>query len=86
MLRRRPSLIAFDLDGTLVDSAPDIAYAVDQMLLRLGLEPQGEEQVRCWIGRGMAMLVRRALTGCLWPLEDPPQMAEAQAIFMAVYQ
>ena len=45
MLRRRPSLIAFDLDGTLVDSAPDIAYAVDQMLLHLGLEPQGEEQV-----------------------------------------
>ena len=86
MLRRRPSLIAFDLDGTLVDSAPDIAYAVDQMLLRLGLEPQGEERVRCWVGRGMAMLVRRALTGSLWPLEDPPQMAEAQAIFMAIYQ
>lgn len=86
MLRRRPSLIAFDLDGTLVDSAPDIAYAVDQMLLRLGLEPQGEEQVRGWIGRGMAMLVRRALTGCLWPSGDPPHMAEAQAIFMAVYQ
>ena len=63
MLRRRPSLIVFDLDGTLVDSAPDLAHSIDAMLTRLGRPPAGEGRVRGWIGHGMPMLVKRALTG-----------------------
>lgn len=80
-----PRLIAFDLDGTLVDSAPDLAWSVDAMLARLDLPPAGEVQVRAWIGNGMAMLVRRALTGAQWPEHDPPRFDEAVAAFMEAY-
>jgi len=58
----KPELIAFDLDGTLVDSVPDLTDAVDQMLGQLGRQPAGEERVRCWVGNGAEMLVRRALS------------------------
>ena len=85
MLRRRPSLIVFDLDGTLVDSAPDLAYSIDQMLTRLGRRPAGEARVRGWIGNGMPMLLKRALTGEQWPADEPEGFAEALALFMEIY-
>lgn len=85
MLPRRPKLIVFDLDGTLVDSAPDIAHSVDIMLSQLGMPPAGEARVRAWIGNGVAMLVQRALTGDLSPLAEPPRFAEAHALFMDAY-
>ncbi|HEX6549276.1 MAG TPA: phosphoglycolate phosphatase [Gammaproteobacteria bacterium] len=56
-------LVAFDLDGTLVDSVPDIAWAVDQMSRTLGLSPPGLEKVSSWVGDGVRRLVKRALTG-----------------------
>ena len=43
---RLPSLVMFDLDGTLIDSVPDLAAAVDQMLLARGLPAAGIERVR----------------------------------------
>ena len=58
---RLPRLVMFDLDGTLVDSVPDLAAAVDNMLLKLGRQPVGIESVRDWVGNGVQMLVRRAL-------------------------
>lgn len=54
--------LLFDLDGTLIDSAPDLAQAVDAMLAELGRPLAGEEQVRDWVGNGAARLVKRALT------------------------
>ncbi len=57
-----PALILFDLDGTLVDSVPDLADAIDTMLEGEGLPLAGEAQVRHWVGNGARMLVRRALT------------------------
>jgi phosphoglycolate phosphatase len=59
-------LIAFDLDGTLVDSAPDITNAVNGMLVELNLPPRNVEQVRHYLGNGIDWLARRALTGELW--------------------
>ncbi|MDU1661652.1 MAG: HAD hydrolase-like protein, partial [Stenotrophomonas maltophilia] len=56
-----PRLVMFDLDGTLVDSVPDLAAAVDHMLLKLGRKPVGIESVRDWVGNGVQVLVRRAL-------------------------
>ncbi len=81
----RPELIVFDLDGTLVDSAPDIAHAVDIMLDKLGLPPAGEVRVRGWIGNGVAMLVKRALAGERHPEGEPPRLDEALALFMDAY-
>jgi phosphoglycolate phosphatase len=55
-------LVAFDLDGTLVDSVPDIAWAIDQMSRSLGLPPTGLDKVSGWVGDGVRRLVKRALT------------------------
>jgi phosphoglycolate phosphatase len=66
----RPELIVFDLDGTLVDSAPDIARSIDETLVSLGLPPCGLDQVRRWLGNGAERLVKRALTGEMWGEPD----------------
>ncbi|MFZ5757233.1 MAG: phosphoglycolate phosphatase [Pseudomonadota bacterium] len=78
--------VLFDLDGTLVDSVPDIAVAVDGMLKQLGRAPAGEARVRGWVGNGGRMLVRRALAGNVTGVaDDDPQLASAMDIFFACY-
>ena len=49
--KHRGTLI-FDLDGTLVDSAPDLADALDQLLLEQGASPLGLYVARSLIGHG----------------------------------
>lgn len=71
-----PALIAFDLDGTLVDSAPDLTLAIDTMLQQLGRAPAGESKIRQWIGNGAQMLVRRALADSDAP-EKVAQISDA---------
>lgn len=53
--------LAFDLDGTLVDSAPGLAAAIDLALQAQGLSPAGEARVAAWIGNGADVLIERAL-------------------------
>ena len=53
--------VIFDLDGTLVDSAADIAEAVNRTLVDQGLPRVDEARVRTWIGDGVGNLVRTAL-------------------------
>ena len=53
--------IAFDLDGTLVDSAPDIAAALDAALCEAGLRRFDLATVRAWVGDGPDALILRAL-------------------------
>ena len=53
--------LAFDLDGTLVDSAADIRHALNTALVNAGLRPFDLETVRAWIGDGPDALIRRAL-------------------------
>ncbi|WMT14472.1 phosphoglycolate phosphatase [Serratia fonticola] len=53
--------LAFDLDGTLVDSAPGLAAAIDMALAEMGLPQAGEARVGTWIGNGADVLVQRAL-------------------------
>ncbi len=60
-MREVPSALLFDLDGTLLDSVPDLAQAVDRMLLDLGFAEAGEARVRHWVGNGSRKLVQRAL-------------------------
>jgi phosphoglycolate phosphatase len=54
-------LLVFDLDGTLVDSAPDLRAALNQMLRERGLPPLSLAQARRMIGDGAPALVLRAL-------------------------
>jgi phosphoglycolate phosphatase len=56
----RPAGVLFDLDGTLVDSAPDIAAAVNELLASEGLAPHSLPAVRGMIGHGLEKLVERA--------------------------
>jgi phosphoglycolate phosphatase len=58
---RLPKLVMLDLDGTLVDSVPSLASAVNDMLLELGCSEVDEVQVRGWVGNGALTLVKRAL-------------------------
>ncbi len=62
--------VAFDLDGTLVDSAPGLAAAVDMALYALELPVAGEERVITWIGNGADVLMERALTWARQELFD----------------
>ena len=55
--------VIIDLDGTLIDTAPDLARAVNYMLVELGMTPYPEPRISSWIGNGAARLVQRALTG-----------------------
>jgi phosphoglycolate phosphatase len=81
----QPKMILIDVDGTLVDSVPDLAYCVDVMMVRLGRAPYGETAVRDWVGNGVERLVRRALVG---QLEGEPTDADfdrAYPIFLDLY-
>lgn len=85
---RLPALAMFDLDGTLVDSVPDIARAVDAMLAARGCAPAGSDRVRHWVGRGSRNLVREALAHAADAA--PGQVAEdlldeALAFYLARY-
>lgn len=81
-----PRLVMFDLDGTLVDSVPDLAAAIDKTLLVLGQPAAGIEQVRDWVGNGAKVLVRRALAGGLQHAHVDDSLAEqALALFMQHY-
>jgi phosphoglycolate phosphatase len=81
-----PRLVMFDLDGTLVDSVPDLAAAIDKTLLVLGQPAAGIKQVRDWVGNGAKVLVRRALAGSLEHdrVEDK-QAEQALELFMQHY-
>ncbi|PKH23862.1 phosphoglycolate phosphatase [Enterobacterales bacterium CwR94] len=61
--------LAFDLDGTLIDSAPGLAAAVDGALTDLQLPAAGVERVATWIGNGADVMITRALT---WALGHAP--------------
>jgi phosphoglycolate phosphatase len=56
-------VIIFDLDGTLIDSAPDLALAVNHMLTTVNHKPFDETTIDGWVGNGASILVRRALSG-----------------------
>lgn len=78
-------MVMLDLDGTTVDSAPDLAYCVDTLLPMLGLPPRGEAAVRLWIGNGIERLLHRALTNEFNGIADAKLYAQALPLFMELY-
>ncbi|HRD65890.1 MAG TPA: phosphoglycolate phosphatase [Candidatus Competibacter sp.] len=77
--------IFFDLDGTLVDSVPDLTAAVNVMLRQLGLPAREEAQVRAWVGNGMDNLIHRALTDDMAGRAEPELFARAKPLYKAAY-
>ncbi len=67
--RRWPQAVLLDLDGTLVDSAPDIQAATNQLLARHALGPLTLDEVKSMVGQGVKVLVERAFRACGRPLE-----------------
>lgn len=78
-------LIAFDLDGTLVDSKRDLADSANELVVELGGVPLSEEAIGRMIGGGAARLVRRALVAA-GVSDVPGGPAAALSRFMAVYE
>lgn len=76
--------VLFDLDGTLVDSLPDLAAAVNRMLAKAGRAPLEPAEVKAMVGDGAATLVARAFAarGGLPGADVAPLLAD----FLADYE
>lgn len=71
------AVIAFDLDGTLVDTAPDLIGTLNVLLTQEGLAPQPVEDARPFIGRGARWLIQRGFQAAGVDLDEP----RTQALF-----
>lgn len=83
---KKPKMVLIDVDGTLVDSVPDLAFCVDEMLKAVDMAPHGEAEVRHWVGNGVERLVRRALIGQLDGEPDEALFDKAYPLFMELYK
>ena len=81
----KPQWLCFDLDGTLVDSAPDLTISLNKMLSEMQLALADEELVRGWIGNGAIKLIQRALTHARLTQPTNQQLAQAKKLFFAAY-
>lgn len=87
----QPEMVLLDLDGTLVDTVPDLTYCLDSMLQRLSMPVAGEAKVREWIGNGIERLVKRALMNYLTTNNfdrepEPSLFEEALPLFINCYR
>lgn len=80
----KPAAVIFDLDGTLVDSAPDIHYSLNAVLNQRGLNSIELNSVALMIGGGPELLVRRALDK-LGTAAEAGEIAELTIEFESVY-
>lgn len=81
----KPKMVLIDVDGTLVDSVPDLAYCVDEMLKQLDMPVRGEAAVRHWVGNGVERLVKRGLLNALDGEPDEVLYEKAIPIFRELY-
>lgn len=78
--------VLFDLDGTLLDTAPDLAAAANAMLDELGLPARDPAVVATYIGKGIPRLVERTLVGALEGAADPDLLGRALPIYERHYE
>jgi phosphoglycolate phosphatase len=81
----RGATVAFDLDGTLVDSAPDLVATLNALLTAEGLPALRLEAARPFIGRGAGWLIERGFTAAGAPL-DPARAPDLFEQFIAHYR
>jgi phosphoglycolate phosphatase len=80
--------IVFDLDGTLLDSVPDLAIAADKAAQALGYPAVSEAQVRDYVGNGADVLIGRSLSQSLTVSNELSEETkrEARALFDTYYK
>ena len=78
-------LVMFDLDGTLVDSVPDLAWASDRTLEDLNLPLVGVDKTRDYVGNGLYVLIKRILTQEIDGEPDKALYDKALPIFWEYY-
>lgn len=86
MPNKKISLVIFDLDGTLVDSIPDLAWCANYTLKQLDMAPLEEARFRDFLGNGIYVFVKRFLTN---ELDGAPETAlydKALPIFWETYR
>jgi len=77
--------VMIDLDGTLLDTIPDLAAATNLMLGHLGREQLPLEVVRTFVGKGIPRLVERALARDIDGRADAEALATALPVFERFY-
>jgi phosphoglycolate phosphatase len=80
-MKKPVDLIMFDLDGTLVDSGPDLADSVNFTRAHFDLAPLAAQGVYANVGRGVEHLVRHSL-----PIKSDQYFLEAMAVFLKYYE
>lgn len=84
-MRLKVKAVAIDLDGTLLNTAPDLAEAVNRMLVELGRPRIAEQEVMSYVGRGAAKLIKGLLTGEQDGEPQPEAFDKASQIFFKHY-
>src|SRR6202142_4688833 len=79
------SAILIDLDGTLLDTAPELAEAANRMLRDMGRPAASQDLLMSYIGNGISWLVKRALTGDMHAEPDTALYNKALPIFEKHY-
>jgi len=75
-----------DLDGTLMDTVPDLALAANAMRVEMGMTPLREDVIATFVGKGLDNLVLRTLGGSLDPADPKPALyARARESFSRHY-
>ncbi|MEM7304015.1 MAG: phosphoglycolate phosphatase [Pseudomonadota bacterium] len=77
--------LCFDLDGTLIDSVPDITFSINEMLEALGLMAVEESLARSWVGNGADILIQRALKYATKNKPEENLFSEAKQLFIKAY-
>ena len=82
----KPGFVLIDLDGTLIDSVPDLTYCVDEMMKQIDMPVRGLDAVRQWVGNGVETLTERALVNAIDGKPDTDLMTKAYPIFLELYK
>ena len=81
-----PSLLVFDLDGTLIDSRIDLCNSVNATLAHFGKPELPEAVISSYIGDGASLLVRRAFGDPEGDIHDEEYVTEALTFFLDYYR
>ncbi|UOD50309.1 phosphoglycolate phosphatase [Orrella daihaiensis] len=79
--------VLLDLDGTLLDTLPDLAASANQVRAALDMPLLDEQLIRTFVGKGADNLIKRTLAGSLEAREtDPTLFEKARAVFFEHYR